>query len=551
MDVLLAGEHHAPNSSNSGSTEFHIRFIYFALVNLLKSGDSLAKKETVKDPVEKLKQDISSIKKDKRIPEKNRTAKINSAIAAYLKQIEKKDDKERVLRAIDSADLKNFVGKPHKEFLLINEKYNENVEPTYFWVLGYLRDDLRIERVDKVLDTYSASEGSAFGKGMGQSLGALQDRVVATMKGIAQLVKELFQLVREMRVLEEKLDLYHSGEKGDDAAEISLKGQYIDLVEGGATSPSSVYSLATKVGFALLPDLFFRTHIFDKSKVDEVVGKMKFNEKVKEVLKRKLRAYAGWRETTKNTLEHRERFTRKYLKSHYNAIQMNVQWLKPYLKQVSRLSRMPGAEEKPDILAAIEQAYMEIEIMGIGKAAKPSGVMPIVDCYFVYRTNPEMMYDQQMQYRKPTHTGRIDMTIRARVMTEEQIMAYRIMKEEEDFELLGSINKDIADSLDALGSDLKKYLKEKGEKFEEEKLIEKAKTAEKIAPIFEPFTNIFRGFKEIGEGMFGTGLFKARQKAGVSAWQLKKDIEAAKAKASGDAWKTYWIYKKAHRMVTW
>jgi hypothetical protein len=517
----------------------------------------LAKKETKEEPVEALKKKLDAIQKDSKIPENKKPGRISSAISSYLESIKEKDEKKkleqkkRILRVLSKSQKEAFIGKPHKEFNLINEKYNENIEPSYFWALGFMRDDLKdITQIEKVLDTYSASEGSAFAKSMGQSLSAIQDRVVATMKGIAQLVKELFQLVREVTIIKEKLDLYRSGEKGDDAAEITLKGQYIDLVEGGANSPSSVYSLASKVGFALLPDLFFRTHIFDKSKVDSVVEAMRFNEKVKEVLKRKLRAYGGWRETTKRTLEHREKFTVKYLRSHYNAILMNLQWLKPYLKQVRVLSKMPGAEEKPDILAAIEQAYMEIEILGKAKPIEPSKVMPVVDVYFTYRTNPEMMYDQQMQYRKPVHTGRIDMKVRAWVMTEDQITAYKMLKEEEDFELLGNIGTSVKESLDALGDDLKEYLKEAGEKFPEEKPVE-VKPEKKALPIFEPFLNIFRGFAEIGESMFAFSRLKPKEKGAVSAWQLKKDIEAARAKATKSAFLIYWVYKKSHQMITW
>ena len=276
---------------------------------------------------------------------------------------------------------------------------------------------------------------------------------------------------------------------------------------------------------------------------------MKFNAKVKEVLKRKLRAYAGWRETTKRTLEHREKFTIKYLRSHYNAILMNIQWLKPYLKQIQRLSKLPGAEEKPDLLAAVEQAYMEIEIFGKGK---PVGdIIPVVDVYFTFRTNPEMMYDQQMQYRKPVHTGRIDMTVMSRTMTEDQILAYKIMKQEEDFELLGTISKSIQDSLEALGDDLKTFLKEAGEEFSEEKGVEKEIEKPRGIPIFEPFLNVFKGFKDIGEGMFGGLVSRSKPAGEISKWQWKKDEADAKAKATKGAFLVYWIYKKSHRMVTW
>jgi hypothetical protein len=521
--------------------------------------DKKVKKKEEGDPVSRLKSELESIRKNKDIPIDQKDKKINSKISSYLKSLEIPEDpkkadipKLQVLRTLSKKDLDTFVPKPHKTFLLINEKYNENIEPTYFWVLGFMKDDLKIGDVQKIVDTYSASEASAFAKSMGQSLSAIQDRVVATMKGVSQLVKELFQIVREVRVLKEKLDLYRSGEKGDDAAEISLKGQYVDLVEGGAQSPSSVYSLATKVGFAILPDLFFRTHIFDKTKVNEKVEKMPYNEKIKEVLKRKLRAYAGWRESTKMTLEYREKFTIKFLRTHYNAIMMNLQWLKPYLKMTRRMALKPGVEERPELLAAIEQAYMEIELLACREPSKVGKYIAVSDVEFTFRTNPEMMYDQQMQYRKPSHTGRVEMKVMARAMTTDQILAYRVSKEVEDFELLGSISKSIEDSIQGLGDDLKKYLKEAGEeKFPEDAVVKVKEEKGKLLPGLEPFTAIFSGFKELGESLFGFSKWNLESGKKDSEYSSKTELDAAKAKATGDAFKIFWIFKKSHLMITW
>ncbi|MBW3012208.1 hypothetical protein KY311_03410, partial [Candidatus Woesearchaeota archaeon] len=377
--------------------------------------ESKEDKKKKKTDISTLKEDIKKIKDSNIIKDKDKeiVKRIDRFFKDFEDVVDEKDKKkavknfkEKTFRSLDKNDLKTYIGKPKKEFLLIDEKYNQNVEPAYFWVLGFMRDDLGIKDVQKLIDTYSASEASAFAKSMGQSLGAIQDRVTQNMRSIGQLLKELFQMVREIRILDEKVMLYEEGLKmgnvRENSAEITLKGQYIDLVEGGATSPSSIYGLATKVGFSLLPDLFFRTHVFEPEEVGKIVQQLKFNEKVKEVLARKLRAYAGWRKTTYQTLSHRRNFMVKYLRQHYNAIKLNMQWLKPYLKTMQRLEQKPGAERKPDLIAAVEQAFMEIELFAtIKKFGKYNA---ITDVNFTFRTNPEMMYDAQMQYRKPSHT---------------------------------------------------------------------------------------------------------------------------------------------------
>jgi len=513
--------------------------------------------KTAKYTVSELKDRIEKAAKNAKDSEKNKKTveAINRFFKDYEALLEEKDRakvmpdfKKKMFRGMEKDNLKAYIGNPHKTFTLIDEKYSQNIEPAYFWVLGFMKDDLKIEKIEKVVDTYTASEASAFAKSMGQSLSAIQDRVSGHMRTIGQLVKELFQMVREIRILDERLELYEEGEKvgnkKENAAEITLKGMYIDLVEGGAQSPSSVYGLATKVGFALLPDLFFRTHIIDPDKVGDEVAKMQFNEKVKEILSRKLRAYAGWRKTTYTTLKHRKNFMVSYMKQHYNAILLNVQWIKPYLKTVKRLTSKPGGEEMPDIVAAIEQAYMEIQILA--NIETYGNYNSIVDVSFKFRTSPEMMYDSQNQYRKPSHTGRVEMVFSARAMTDDQILAYKTSLELEDFEMIGAISNSIKEAMDALGDDLKKYLEEAEGKVKKDEL--KLKEEHENINVFEPFVEIFKGFRSVYYA-FGFPEFKGKEE--TSKWQSDKDFKAAKTKSTKQAFLCFWIYKKSHRMITW
>ena len=84
-----------------------------------------------------------------------------------------------------------------------------------------------------------------------------------------------------------------------------MKGLYVDLVEGGAKNAASVFGLARELQFTILPDLFFSTHPRKIEDVKRVVDEMKFNVKVKEVLKRKLYAYMRWRDSTEQEMNHK------------------------------------------------------------------------------------------------------------------------------------------------------------------------------------------------------------------------------------------------------
>ena len=72
----------------------------------------------------------------------------------------------------------------------------------------------------------------------------------------------------------------------------------VDMKDGGAKSPASVYGMASQLGFAILPDLFFAAPPMKSSEVDRYVDSLDFNRKVKEVLKRKLYSYLIWKEHT-------------------------------------------------------------------------------------------------------------------------------------------------------------------------------------------------------------------------------------------------------------
>ena len=194
--------------------------------------------------------------------------------------------------------------QPLSKYRLFVEGYNISIEEPYFWMLHYLRWFHSFMHIDKITDIFSAAENSAFFGTSQQRLGVQQDKVSQFLATIGKMVKELFQLVRELRVLDERLGYYYDSYKptspSRESAEITLKGIWVDMVEQGAKNPASVYGMAREVQFTTLPDLFFSTHPLKQEDVDLVVEKERgeFNRKVREVLKRKLRSFLAWKEAT-------------------------------------------------------------------------------------------------------------------------------------------------------------------------------------------------------------------------------------------------------------
>ncbi len=439
---------------------------------------------------------------------------------------------------------------PARRYRLHYEGYNISIEEPYFWVLHYLRYFAGFPRIDKITDVFAAAENSAFFGASQQRLGLQQDKVSQFLATIGKMVRELFQLVREMRILDERLSYYadsYTNSPSAESAEITLKGIWVDLVEQGAKNPASVYGMAREVQFTTLPDLFFSTHPKKQEDVDVVVDRERaqFNRKVREVLKRKLRTFLAWKEHTYVELKNRRKFTLKYLRQHFEIIRMYITWVKPYLKNIQRLQLDQTRVDAPDLVVAFESSMIEVELLAI-RPDKEKLYNQCVLIHYLFRTRPEMSYTQEYQ-RGPLHLGRTEIDFRAYAWTDAQIESYKKMRQQEDFQLLGVIDGSVKAALEALGDELMRYLKEAGEEFEEKKEIPKPPKR------LSPFLSVFEGMAELFTSFRVKKEIKKATKKQSKTELMKKAIAR---KNSEDAvkkimWTIYHDFKKQHDMLNW
>ena len=458
--------------------------------------------------------------------------------------------------------------KPVRRMRMVYQTFNQSVEEVYFFLLQNIRDDFGFYKATKITDIFTASEQSAFWGQAQQRLSIQQGQVSNYMATIGKLTKELFQIVRELRILEERLDLYTAStkaiEKSDSvfnrktsqAAEIVLRSYWVDLKDGGVKSPGSVYGLSSTLGYTALPDLFFAAPPMTKTEVDKYVDSLKFNQKVKNVLRNKLQAFAVWKDHTGKELENRFKFTLKFLRQHYSSIQMYINWVKPYLRNVKRLSQNFQQTLSEDLIGAFEGSVTEIEVMF--SLPNPKSVyQPVIVMNLHFRTSPHMDYHQEgYQHKGPIHVGRSEFVLRGYAWTDDEIKNYIRLREAETLEILGDIDNSLQESIDALGDDLRNYLKAAGEKFpEDEKQEEDDKAAakkklEQMKGVAEPFIGIFGGFKEILGPLIPT--LKSKNTSGEpSEWKKGKDRAGAIKSMEPVVFNAYKNFKKAHKMVTW
>jgi len=479
------------------------------------------------------------------------------------KEILKKfsEGKEDVDETREGEKILTGYPEPLGKYRLFVEGFNISIEEPYFWLLHYLRWFHSFMHIDKITDVFSAAENSAFFGSSQQRLGLQQDKVSQFLATIGKMVKELFQLVRELRVLDERLGYYYDSYDGNspsrESAEITLKGIWIDMVEQGAKNPASVYGMAREVQFTTLPDLFFSTHPLKQEDVDIVVEKERgeFNRKVREVLKRKLRTFLAWKEATFEEVKNRRIFTLKYLRQHYEIIKMYMAWVKPYLKNIQRLMMDQSKTETPDILVAFETSMMEVEVLA-KKPIKPTvnvggeeqTIYQVIVLHLWFRTRPEMSYVQEGYQKGPLHVGRVQTTFRAYTWTDKEIELYKKMRDQEDFQLLGLIDSSVKAAMEALGDELMRYLEEAGEE------IKKKESKKEIKPpTANPLTGAYRGFKDMFTMYKGLKKesSKTKRPSKKDLYQLDRVKDEAKKKVKLSMWSIYHHFKKHHGMLNW
>ncbi len=446
---------------------------------------------------------------------------------------------------------------PKEGYLIKLDTPQSGVEKFYYWLLRFMKQPPHFGlglsgdsgKVFKLKDLYTAGVTSSYWGAVEQRKSIQQEKATQLMMTIGKMLKDSFQILRELRILDERLELYEKGSKGDLDAENALKDVWITIVEKGTQNPSSVYGMATKVGFVTLPQLFMKAYPKTVNDVDKEVKKfLGINKLLRDTLARKLKQYMTWRTKTHSEIKTRKRFMLKYLRQHYNAIRVNMNWLRPYLKNIQQL-QMQGTLTDEDIASAFETSKIELELLG--KKTKysittPEGYIeeyefkryfPCVLVKLNFIAIPQMFYAKEQQ-RGPMHMGRTEIRIQGYVATQKQIDQYMKKLEEEDMEMIESY----ASALGALEEDLVKYLKEGGEILEETEQEIKQKPESPL----EPFKGIFSGFKEL------LGIKpKTKEEIKLSSRQEATEKETAKSEAGNLSWGLTKAFKKAHGLITW
>ena len=447
------------------------------------------------------------------------------------------------------------------KYKLVIDSPHAGVEAKYFAILRILEDRQPYGRgitsddgyIIKTKDIYTAGETSSYWGLVEQRKGLQIDKFQQIMTNVGSMTKALFQILRDLRILDERLQFYEDSYKGDGSAEVHLKSVWVDQVEGGIKTPTSVLGLTTQVGFAALADLFYSIHPKTSAEVEKRVEKLKethgINRKVREVLARKLKQFLVWKENTHKELQVGRDFKLGYLRQHYGVIKLYLSWLRPYLKNVKRLQMQTGklATDK-EIISAFETSRVELEFLAIRtkyEADAPDkkskivqqfqNVFPVIRVCLNFVAIPEVAYQSEQQ-RGAIHRGKTEITIEGFVATKEDIENYKKSLEDEDMGLISLVDSSIV----AMEDELKYYLEE-ADALQPRKREKKDEDVKEKVPL-----NVLEPFKALGDFFMDLAQINVKGKAGPSG----AEIVAAKELAKLDAYLAYYIFKKQHGMIT-
>ncbi len=472
-------------------------------------------------------------------------------IIRFIKPLIKDKEYEKVKRKLINHLVPALKKLPVAEYKVMYDAVGESLEPIYFWVLDFMRDPapggLGLQDVFKGPEDFEASVTSGYFSEVGGKATQMQAKAMEYFGAINQVIKSLLNLIYDLKEFETRIDMYKEMREEKDplkrrGAANSVKGIWMDQVDM-KKGKGSINMLAQDLGFVTIRDAFFYVDS------EEDIEKLDLNERVKNILSKKLAEYKKWLDLSEKEITKRYQIERAYLKSQYGTLKLYAKWLKPYLIAAQKL-RMKNFST-PDIVNAFSTMEMHISILGHTKAFKPGDIhesfknvqdvkkyYAVLEVEMGFRGMPSAVTVQGG--RQYVHGGRADLKFKAYVLDELELEA---MKTKELYEDLDLVDEFVEGSLKELQEEMEKYINPVMEE-------EKKKKKEPRKPLFEnPFKGTMKGMKELVDPL--QKLAGKKISFQKTSDFIEGDIEKhAKGKAAGLCFVIYNLYKKLHGMLS-
>lgn len=453
-----------------------------------------------------------------------------------------------------------------KKYELTYDSFGESLEPVYYWILDFLREDMGYE-VEKTADFFAAAEASGWLGEMGARRTALEKRVSEILGTLNLVIKSIINLVYDLREFDLRFRHYDDLKSKDSAikksAEQSLKTIWlteVDMKKGAA----AINVMVQNLNFIALRDAFMAAEIMwgktkeeTKKKTVTAAEKIDVTDIVRRPLLGRVGEFVDWIYMSEVELRKRYNIEKAYLKSQVAAMQVYTKWARPYLIATQRL--MPaevlqfGAEYEKfgispaELASPFDVMHTYLEIFG-KKAVKTYGKLPekqfeaipkeekIYSCVEVrlgFRASPGGTTERGHYTAK----GKVVVQFIPYIFNEKELEE---LKKLQDTEVLQFIDAMTKETLDAMSKEIEEYTGEKKEQPEEKKKLE--------IPVIKHIKWTVAQIKKFQEAFKKLGI---KMPAKKQLWEIELLKAAAVKKAAKDAWTLYEMYKKTHGMLAW
>jgi len=438
------------------------------------------------------------------------------------------------------------LGEPLQEHTLIYDSLSETLEPTYFWVVDKMNEFFG-GKVEKLVDNFVSTPGSGHFGELGTRATRMQEESMKILGAVNTVVKSILNLIYDLKEFEIRLEHYNASKNKEDkkaeAGLLALKQIWMDSVDV-KRGRGSINMLAQDLNFVTLRDAFMA------AKDDKNVDKMDLNDRVKRILKPRIKEFLEWKERSEKELRKRFEVEKSYLKSQVNSLKLYTSWLRPYLMAAENL-KMNEMGRHPGLVKAFNTIFLQLVLLGktgikIEEAITAKDLPPKFDrikwkreyhsCVVVelqFRGIPSRV-GQQSHY---AFGGRAEVNFKAYALNDDELaMLDKKLREESVEEGLKLMEGITTDSLEQIKEDIDHFLENTEEKEEEEK-----------GKDVNPFLALF-------------GIYEKRDKKK----EVKKEIKEVKkdnyeesllrsyteSVAKERCYDLFDIYKKAHGMAS-
>ncbi|HKL23713.1 MAG TPA: hypothetical protein VJ912_00065 [Candidatus Nanoarchaeia archaeon] len=459
-------------------------------------------------------------------------------------------------------------GEPEAEHTIVYDSSSEQLEPIYFFILD-LMNDFGL-KPKKVLDNFSASPGSGHFSEMGQRASLMQQQGQKLLTDVNNLVRSVLNIIYDLREFKTFLQPYDDLKSDDkdkrESARLSLKQRWMDKVDMQKGNSSIKQMALTQAGFTTLIDAFLAAK--DETLKDEKGNKIDVNERVRRILKDRIREFNSWIKNSEQEIRKRYAIERNYLKSQVNSLKLYMRWAKPYLKAAQQLESKQIGGSEPALVKTFDTIILELSLFGkqtvdiegeysegnapkeLVKMDSKGKLRKYYKCIFVdfrFRSIPQKI-SQQSGY---SYGGRSEITFKAYSMNEDEVAKFEEELSKSDIEdAMSLVEAATEESLGQIQEDINEFLKEE-EKESKENKEKKQDTSNPFLALFGAYNKKSSKSKEESKENKEKTKQEKEKALNKETWIEKEYLRPlTKTQAAEMAFSLHDIYKKSHGMAS-